>query len=150
MIEFTSSKFLVEAFLLLCLILLSAIDIKKRSLPSPLTTSIIFVLALVNFQNITFGILSAIFGWLMMEGITEDGAFYSGLADLKVTIMLGLTIHALGMFMIMVVLILVYGVVYKALMVSVFKQKGETAFIPTFLFVFITLKLIEVYNGVWI
>lgn len=142
-IDFTSSKFLIESFLLLCLILLSAIDIKKRSLPSPLTTSIIFILAIVNFNNIPYGILAGIFGWLLMEGLTEDGAFYSGLADLKVTIMLGLTLSNLGMFLLMCILILVYGVVYKAIMVKFFKQKGDTAFIPVFLIVFITLKIIE-------
>jgi len=143
-------QFIAEMFLLAFLILFAFIDIKKKQLPSILTTSVLFVLAIVKINNLPYGILAGIFGWLLMEGFTEEeyGRFFSGVADLKITIMLGFMISSLGGFLILCILIVVYGVLYKVVMIKFFEQKEEVAFIPVFLLVFITLILIEVFTNV--
>jgi hypothetical protein len=101
-------------------------------------------------QNIPYGILAFIFGWLLMDGLADKEEFFSGVADLKMVVLLGLTANTLGMFLIICVLTVVYGTVYKAVVVNVLKQKEEKdmAFIPVFLFIFITLMIIKYVSGV--
>lgn len=138
---------LLDIFLFLYLILLSIIDIRKRTLPSVLTTSGIFLVAIVNFQNIPFGVLAFVFGWLLMDGLADREEFFSGVADLKMMVLLGLTVSSLGMFLVVCVLVVVYGTLYKIFAVNVLKQKEITAFIPVFLLVFITMMIIKFVVG---
>ena len=138
---------MIELFLLLCLILLTFIDLRHKTLPSPLTTSIILILAIVKLQNIEFGIIAFIFGLLMTEGFTDKGQFFSGLADLKVTVMIGLMCSNVFALMLMIMLIMIYGTVYKAVAVKFFKSKEEIAFISVFLFVYVTLMILN-YIGI--
>jgi hypothetical protein len=138
---------LLEVFVLLMLSLLTFIDIRKKTLPSPLTTSLLFIVALVKIQNLEFGVLGFIFGLLMMEGLTHDGEFYSGLADLKMTVVLALMVSNIFAFILLIILILIYGVVYKAIIVRVAKKKGDIAFIPVFLVVYMTILLLEKIMG---
>ena len=137
----------LDVFLFLYLILLSVIDIRKRILPSVLTTSGIFLVAIVNFQNIPFGVLSFVFGWLLMDGLADKQEFFSGVADLKMMVLLGLTVSSLGMFLLVCVLVVVYGTLYKIFAVKVLKQEEITAFIPVFFFVFITMMIIKYVVG---
>jgi len=137
----------LDLFLFLYLIMLSVIDVKKQTLPSILTTSGIFLVAIVNMQNIPFGALAFVFGLLLMEGLADKQEFFSGIADLKMMVLLGLTVSSLGMFLILCLLTVVYGTLYKVFIVKVFKKKDVTAFIPVFLFVFITLEIIRFVIG---
>lgn len=138
---------MIEIFLLLMLLMLSIIDIKYKKLPSSLTTSIIFILALVNFNNLMFGVLMFIFAYMMMEGLTDKGEFFTGVADLKVTVMLGLMINNIYALMFLIFLILIIGVVYKIIMMKFLKQKNEIAFIPVFLIVYIILLVVQNLSG---
>lgn len=132
------SKFLIEEFVFLALILLTFMDLKKKEFPAVLTSGLLFVVALVKFQNIEFGLIAFILGWFLMEF-----DFFSGIADLKVITIMGFFITEMGMFFLFTILILVFGVVYKILMVKLIKQKEETAFIPVLLAVYITLFIIQ-------
>jgi hypothetical protein len=138
---------LIDIFVFLYLILLSAIDIRKQTLPSILTTSGIFLVAIANFQNLPYGILAFIFGWILMDGFADKGEFFSGVADLKMMVLLGLMTSTLGMFLVTCVLVVIFGTLYKVFAVKVFKQKEVTAFIPVFLLTFITLMIIKYVVG---
>ena len=128
----------ISLFLLLGLIALSYIDIKKREFPAVLTTAVLFVVALVQIDNLAFGVLAFIFALFLTEA-----DFISGGADLKVIVMLGLMVSDLGMFFLMMIITLIFGTVYKVLMVKVVKQKDETAFIPVLLVVYIALMIVQ-------
>lgn len=129
---------IIELFLLIILIIFSIIDIKGKTFPSFVTTAVLFVLAIVNIDNLTFGILAFIFGWFL-----TDIDFFGGVADLKITTMIGLMLSSLGMMLIMMVLILIYGVIFKVLMFY-FKSDYEIPFVPVFLFVYLTLLVVQV------
>ena len=129
---------MIEAFVLLTLILLTIIDLKRKEFPAILTSGLLFVVALTKFNNLEFGIMAFILGWFLMEA-----EFYEGVADLKIITILGFFITQMGMFFLFTIMILVYGVVYKVLMVKIVKQKKETAFIPVLLAVYITLIIIQ-------
>lgn len=136
MIQFSS--YMIEGFLLLALVIFSWIDIKKREFPSVLTTAVLFVILIVKLPNLQFGILAFVLGWLLM-----DIEFFEGTADLKVITMIGLMCSNLGMFFLFTTLTLIFGTLYKILMVKIVKQKDETAFVPVFLVVYITMLIIE-------
>lgn len=131
-------NYMIEAFVFLVLILLTVMDLKKREFPAVLTSGLLFVVALVQFNNLEFGIMAFILGWFLMEF-----DFFSGIADLKIIATMGFFINNLGMFFLFTILILIYGVVYKVLMVKIVKQKEETAFIPVLLAVYITLMITQ-------
>lgn len=131
-------NYMIEAFVFLALILLTVMDLKKKEFPAVLTSGLLFIVALVQFDNLEFGIMAFILGWFLMEF-----DFFGGIADLKVIAVMGFFITEMGMFFLFTILILIYGVVYKILMVKVVKQKEETAFIPVLLAVYITLMIIQ-------
>lgn len=128
---------IIEIFLLIALFILTLMDFKYKKFPSILTTSLIFILAIVNMQNIHFGVLGFIFAWMMMDGFTEDGEFFSGVGDMKVVIMLSLMVSNLLQFFLLIGLIMICGVAYKIIAKFTFKQKGEVAFVPALLFAYI-------------
>ena len=131
-------NYMIEAFVFLSLIILSIIDLKKKEFPAVLTSGLLFTVAIVKFNNLEFGVMAFILGWFLMEA-----DFFSGIADLKIITVIGFFITQIGMFLLFTILILIYGVVYKILMVKVVKQKKETAFIPVLLAVYITLLIIQ-------
>ena len=131
-------NYMIEAFVFLSLIILSIIDLKKKEFPAVLTSGLLFTVAIVKFNNLEFGVMAFILGWFLMEA-----DFFSGIADLKIITVIGFFITQMGMFLLFTILILIYGVVYKILMVKVVKQKKETAFIPVLLAVYITLLIIQ-------
>lgn len=128
--------YMIELFLLLSLIVLSYIDIKFREFPAVLTTGILFIVAMVKIGNLQFGILAFIFALLLMEL-----EFFSGTADLKIVTAMGFMVSEMGVFFLLVILTLIFGTVYKILMIKIVKQKDETAFVPVFLFVYITMLI---------
>jgi|LGVE01.1.fsa_nt_gb hypothetical protein len=138
MIDF--SNYMVEGFLLVALVIFSWIDIKKREFPSVLTTAVLFIMLMLRFDNIEFGVLAFVFGWFLM-----DIDFFEGTADLKIITMIGLMVSSLGMFFLFMFITLIFGTVYKILMVKVVKQKDETAFVPVFLVVYITMLILELF-----
>ena len=58
---------ILEIVILAYLVLISLIDLKHKTLPSPLTTGMIFILAILNTPNINFGLFAFILGWLLIE-----------------------------------------------------------------------------------
>jgi len=138
-------NYMIEAFVLLVLILLSYIDLKninlkKKGFPAVLTSGLLLVVALTKFNNIEFGLLAFILAWFLMEA-----DFFGGVADLKIIAVMGFFISGLGMFLLFTIMIVVFGTVYKIAMVKIIKMKetDEVAFIPVLLAVAITLFIIQ-------
>jgi len=138
MIQIQSIISLMELFVLLAFILLTFIDLKKKEFPSVLTSGLLFIVANVQFQNIQFGLLAFILAFFLLEA-----EFFEGMADIKIITIMGFFINSLGLFLVFTSMIVIFGVVYKILMVKVMKQKKETAFVPVLLAVFIALLIIK-------
>lgn len=133
-------NYMIEAFLLLALIVMSWIDIKKREFPAPLTSGILFVVAITNYHNVTIGILALILAIFLLEMET-----FSGMADVKLVTAMGFVLPNIGYFMMFVVLLLIFSTVYQILMVKFLgKKRGdEFAYIPVLLLVYITLLILQ-------
>ena len=133
-------NYMIEAFVLLVLILLSYIDLKKKEFPAVLTSGLLLVVALTKFDNIEFGVLAFVLAWFLMEA-----DFFGGIADLKIIAVMGFFVSGLGMFFLFTIMIVVFGTVYKVAMVKIIKMKetDEVAFIPVLLAVFVTLLIIQ-------
>jgi len=133
------SEVYISWLVLLGLLVISYFDVKKKSIPSPLTTSLLFVTSIVRFDFLGFGILGFIFGLLMMEGLTENGEFFSGLADLKMVVVVSLLLSSLLGFLVMCSLFLVVGIAYKIFALMVLKKKKNVELMPVFVIVFLLL-----------
>ena len=131
---------MIEAFLLLALILFALIDIKKREFPAPLTSGVLFVVALTGIANIQLGVLSFILAIFLLEMET-----FSGMADVKMITAIGFVLPNVGYFMMFVIILLVFSTVYQTLLVKVLKKKqgGEFAYVPVILLAYITLLAIQ-------
>ena len=123
-------NYAIELFVLLVLILLTFIDIKKKEFPAPLTSGLLFVVAIVQFGNIEFGIMAFILGWFLLE---MD--LIRGIADLKVITIMGFFVTEMGMFFILTILILLFGAVYNILMVKVMKYKDKVDEVALYQFI---------------
>lgn len=120
---------LVEIATALLFLLVVTIDIKKKAVPSILGTGIILILAVVNYQNIPFGLIMFVFGWLMYEAGT-----FKGMADLKMFGAIGLLASSPLGVIALIIVITVYGAIYNVLMRGVLKIDGDYAgTLPIFL-----------------
>jgi len=129
---------IIEILVLIFFVIISIIDLKYKSVPAIFTTGAIFLLASLKFPSYGLAILSFIFAWFLIES-----EFFSGIADLKAVVIIGLILPSLYSFFLFILLILFYGLFYKVLMKKVIKQKKETAFMPVFFFVYLTLLLVN-------
>lgn len=117
---------LITATLLFLLVLF--FDIKNKTVPSILGTSIIFVLGVVNFQNLFFGIIMFVFGWFLYES-----GIYKGIADVKMITAIGFLISTMqGMYQMVVALTLV-TLIYNVVMVMIFKNEEYAGTVPIFI-----------------
>ena len=137
------SLFLLQVLVGFFLLAVALIDIKLRSVPAVITTGGIFVMAILFSNNITFGVLTFILSWLLIEA-----EFFSGLADLKIAVFLGLLISNSTAFILFTFLILIYGVFYKIIVKKYFKKEtqDEIAFIPVFVVVYLTLVIVHYFS----
>ena len=122
------------------LFLFSIIDIKWRQLPSVFLTGMLFVLAIINYPNLQFGIFAGLFALLLYE-FGEDVRMQFGTADIKITIMLGLMISTLYNFMIFLAVFAVFQFAYILLMRKTIYKKGEMPFIPCLFLCYIALAM---------
>jgi hypothetical protein len=108
-----------------------------RAIPSIFLTAIIFAIAILNQTNFWFGAMSFIIAYLLYEA-----DFFSGIADIKIMVMIGFLISSINYLLFFIGLTVVFGVIWKAIIKWRMKNEKETAFIPTFLFVYIALALL--------
>lgn len=119
------------------LLIASIIDWKFKALPSVLLTAMLFTVAIMHPENLWFGVLAFIIAYLLYEL-----NFFSGVADVKIMTMMGFMIPALNWFFALVILTVIFGFVWKVVIKWRLKKEKETAFIPVFLFVYLTMILL--------
>ena len=119
------------------LFIFSIIDWKVGAIPSILLTATLFTIAFLNPANLWFGIMAFIVSLLLYEA-----DYFSGVADIKIMTMLGFMIHTTNWLFALIVLVMVYGFVWKVLIKWRKPKAKEVPFVPVFFFVYITLFLL--------
>jgi len=127
---------IIESILLAFLIIFSIIDWKVKAIPSIFLTGLIFVFAVVNIENMSFGIIAFVFAWLLREA-----NFIGGTADIKVITIIGFIIASQQQMMTFVILMMLSGIVYKAAMKYILKEEEEVAFIPAIMIAYFAYLL---------
>ena len=121
----------------LFLLIASIIDWKIRVIPSILLTGMLLVVAFLNQGHLFFGVLGFIIAYLLYEA-----EFFSGVADIKIMVMLSFLIGSANWMLIFILLTVAFGLLWKILIKWRIKHDKNCAFIPIFLFIFITLILL--------
>jgi len=119
--------------------LITLIDIKTKRVPSILLSGLLLVAGILNFSNISYGLLALTYAWFLI-----DSDFIKGMGDVKVIGIIGLFISNLHVFFLFMILIVFYGVVYKWCLLFIMKEKenSEIPFIPVLFMTFITLIIL--------
>ena len=119
------------------------IDLKTRKIPSIFLTGIIFLVAMVNMAEITFGLIHLAFGVLafVFAYMLYEAQFIGGVADIKTLTIIGLLIRNIPSFFLFIILIMVIGFLYKLFFRYVLKKgfKEEIPFILALFFVYVLL-----------
>ena len=123
----------------LLLFIFAIIDFRVKEIPSIFLTGALFVICALNIGNIPFGILSLIFAYLLYES-----DFIGGVADIKIITTIGLLTNSIYLLCTYVILVLVFGIVWKVLFRWMFKKENECPFVPSLFFVYVALVLIMV------
>lgn len=128
---------------LILLVIASLIDLFVKKVPSVFLTGMIFLVAVVNMYEITFGmihlsfgILAFIFAWLLYEA-----RFIGGIADVKVIAIIGMMVATIPQFFVMLGFIMVIGILYKLFWRFALKKKDddEVPFLPALFIVYLLL-----------
>lgn len=139
----------LSLIVLILLGLVAIIDFLFKKIPSIFLTAIIFVVAMVNMFEINFGIIHLSFGILafIFAYLLYESNFFSGIADIKVIVIVGMMIKTIPMFFIFIILIMSFGLIYKIVWKLRYKGKKEEEipFIPS---MFITYLIMFLIGGI--
>lgn len=117
-------------------------DIKFKKIPSVIITTLLFVVAFLNFeQGFKYGILASIFALLIYEFAESNGTSF-GVADIKVMIVIGFLITSFDFFLMFLLLFAFVQMVYIFYFRSGLKKKGEIPFIPAFVIIYAVLWIL--------
>ena len=119
------------------LLVISIIDWKIKALPSILLTGMLFAVAVLNPANLWFGIMAFIIAYLLYEA-----DFFSGWADIKIMTTIGFMLSTTNYLFGLILLTVIFGTFWKILIKWRLKHEKEVAFIPVFLFIYITLYIL--------
>jgi len=132
-------QLILTLVVLIFLAIISIIDLKTKTLPAVLTTSLLLIVLFVNYNNLVFGLIAFVFALLLTEA-----SFIWGIADIKVITTLGLMASSTSYLFILIFSIVAIGVLYKIAARYIFKQKKEIAFTPS---LFITFLILLITGG---
>lgn len=134
----------MNAVLILVLIFLigvSIIDILFKKIPSFISTTMILLLLILYPENLVFGVMGLTFAWLIYEMF--EGDYIGGIADVKVSVIIGLLISNIFTFAVYMLLLTFTGFLYVTTLKVIYEKKGkvpkEVAFLPVFLILYIGL-----------
>jgi len=118
------------------LFIISIIDLKHQEIPSVILTGMLFVISVVNINNMIYGVLSFIIAYLLYEA-----DFIGGVADIKIMVIIGLMLSTLSNFLIYVFILLLFGTIWKITLKYILKNRQDFAFIPCLFFVYLFMVL---------
>jgi len=135
------------AFILIfILIVVALIDLRYKQIPSIFLTGILFVVMMIQlFYNpfYTFYLASGLTMFVLAYMLYEAD-FVGGVADIKVITIIGLMLSKFVYLFVAILLILLYGLVYKLFWRYILKKKSgdEVPFIPCLTSVYVILYLL--------
>jgi hypothetical protein len=124
---------IVLAFLLL----VSILDWKFKFMPSVLLTGMLFILLVVNYSNVMYGLFAFVLAYFLYEF-----NYFEGMADIKVMTIVGLMLGSLKFLMIFAVIVTIFGFVWKISYKWKHPKAKEVPFVPVFLFCYICLWIL--------
>ena len=127
---------------LVCLIGASFLDLKYRAIPSVFLTGLLFLVAVVRFEYLQYGILAGIFAWTMKD-ILSIKQLEFGMADIKIMMIIGLILSSRIEFFLFIGIFAVFQFVYTLLWAWKFGDDKERPFVPCLLAIYITMMLIR-------
>lgn len=130
-----SSIFL--ALMGILLLIFGIIDFKVKAIPSIFLTAVLFEVLIFNEGRLFFGILGFVIAYLLYEA-----DFFSGIADIKVMTMISLLVSSMNWFLGFILLTAIFGFFWKVMIKWKMKKEKETAFIPVFFFIYLSLWLV--------
>lgn len=116
---------LLEIIAIIGLLIFSLLDVRFKAIPSVLLTSLLFVVAFVNIQNLGIAVLLFIFAFLLY-----DFNYFNGKADIKTMVIIGFLINSLGWLILFITIFMVIGLIYTVFMRKILKEKREIPFVP--------------------
>jgi len=116
------------------LLIVSLIDWKLKVLPSIMLTGMLFVVASLNPANLWFGIMGFIVAYMLYEA-----DYFRGVVDIKVMTMIAFMISTTNYLFGLMLMTVFFGVVWKVLIKWRLPKEKDIAFIPVFLFIYISL-----------
>lgn len=116
-------------------------DIKSKQVPAIFTTAIILLLSIANIDHLQFGAIAFVFGWFLYEF-----EFIEGLADVKVITIIGLMLTSLYGLIALIILVTIYGTIYRAAFRLILKKEVVAFTVPLFL-IYLTLWILSHFQG---
>ena len=116
-------------------------DLKSKQVPAILTTAIILALSILNIDHLQYGIIAFIFGWFLYEF-----DFIGGIADVKVITIIGLMCSSLFGIFAMIILVTIYGTIYKIAFGLILKKDAVAFTLPLFL-IYITMWILSGFKA---
>lgn len=127
--------------ILTVLVLASYLDIKYKQIPSVLLTGLLFIVAILNIENMQFGILAGLFAWVVKDLIFEWQGLEFGVADVKIIVLIGLLIPNIFSFFVFILIFAVFQFFYTVFWQWRFGYDPERPFIPCLLAVYFVLMM---------
>lgn len=121
------------------LFVFAIIDLKFRAIPSVFLTASIFLILLIRFENLKYGLLAGLIALSLYE-LTSFNKNPFGMADIKVMIMIGLLISSLTGFMLFLAFFGVGQLIYVVINLR-YSKGDELPFIPMFFALYLGLAL---------
>lgn len=122
----------ISLVIIILILLVSLIDAVRKQVPSVFLTAVILIallynISLNNINQVFFGIAGAIFSLALL-----DLDFIGGTGDIKVITASALILNSFNALSVYMVLLVVFGTIYKVILVHGFKKSevDEVAFIP--------------------
>ena len=133
----------LEVVILVLLGIVAVIDLFIKKVPSIFLTGIIFVVAMVSFHDLQYGMLHLSFGILafIFAYLLYEGKFIGGVADIKVLVIIGMMVFNIPSFFMFILFTLLFGFTWKAGFKFFMKKPStyEAPFIPALFLVYICL-----------
>jgi len=129
---------LISLIVLGALFLVSYLDLKYRTMPSVILSSLIFVLLIIYPSHLIFGLTAFAFAFMMKDLTSND----FGVADIKVMIVIGLMIGSLNEFILMIFLFVILQFAYTVIWRWKFGKGSEMAFVPCLTLVYIAMMIL--------
>jgi len=133
----TEPIFIVNVVILLALIFIAIIDVRKKVVPSFLTTSTLLLVFIFYHTNLIHGVIALLFGLVLYE---MD--WMKGIADLKGTVVLGLLAPTFFWALMTPLFIAIIGNIYIISVKKILKEKDPIAFFPIFPIIHIGLWIL--------